>query len=276
MFAAPALPLLLAMAGSGLAHAEWNPGQIPEHDTPFTVGRGALRLSLFGRSALGLGERTELSTVLPMDLVLYPNLQLKHRFLDIGPVSAAWKLGLGGGCLPLAGGAVLPTPMPFAVGGVGLLAASTQSAGVDAAVGLGGLSLTARGSLIAAEGAALGVGGGVTVGAVTPAGFATSGRIGLWSAGAELDATVNAHNALFAGGDLYHAIGDPGGGLGEPSGLMVASAGWMHGWRHASLTLGAYGILDLPDAKMAQDAPPIGPMANLAWTFGGGRGQRRG
>lgn len=270
MITVSALPLLLALAGP--AHAAWNPGQIPEHDTPWTVGHGAVRLSLFGRSALGLGERTELSTVLPMDLALYPNLQLKHRFLDIGPLSAAWKLGLGGGCLPLAGGAVLPTPFPFAVGGVGLLAGSTQSAGGDAALRLGGLSMTARGSVIAAEGAALGVGAGATVGGAQAAGFASGGRIGLWSTGAELDATLNAHNALFAGGDLYHTFGDPGASLEEPTGLLVASAGWMHGWRHASLTLGAYGIVDLPEARMAQDFPPVGPMANLAWTFGGGRG----
>src|SRR4051794_19777638 len=62
------------------AQADWQRGHVVEGDSAYTVPGGAARLSLLGRSALGLSNRVELSTYLPLDLVLFPNLSLKYRF----------------------------------------------------------------------------------------------------------------------------------------------------------------------------------------------------
>ncbi|NOY28272.1 MAG: hypothetical protein GXP62_20625 [Oligoflexia bacterium] len=261
-----ALSLALALAlWPCVAQANWQDGRVPARNGPWTVGANTTRLSLFGRSAVGLGDRTEISTLLPVDLVLFPNLAIKHRFIEDPHFAAAYKLGLGFGLLPLAGATVLPTPFPFVGGGVGLAAGSVQSAGVQLAWRPGRLCLTGRGGLFAAEGVIMGVGGGASVGAVVPVGFATGQAVGGWSAGTEATVTLGPRNAAYLSGDVYHL-------LGLPNGMIVASAAWMHAWRHTHLVLGLYSLIDLPDAQMLHSALPVSPMANLYWTFG--KGQR--
>lgn len=263
-----ALLVLVSVLGLGLgprlAHADWQDGRVPERNGPWTVGANSARLSLFGRSAVGLGDRTEISTLLPLDLVLFPNLAVKHRFIEEGQFAAAYKLGFGFGLLPLLGAAVVPTPFPFVVGGVGLAAGSVQSAGVQAAWRPGRLCLTGRGGLFAAEGVVMGVGGGASVGAIVPAGFATGRSMGGFSAGTEATLTLGARSAAFLSADIHRL-------LGLPDGMIVASAAWMHAWKHTHLVLGLYSLIDLPDAQMLHSAMPVAPMGNLYWTWGGGR-----
>src|SRR5258707_3221239 len=85
-----------------VAQASWPAGHVVEGDSAYTVPAGHGRISLLGRSAVGLGERIELSTYLPLDVLLFPNLSLKWRFLRIDSVATAFMGGVGGGFYPVA------------------------------------------------------------------------------------------------------------------------------------------------------------------------------
>jgi hypothetical protein len=80
--------------------------------------------------------------------------------------------------------------------------------------------------------------------------------------GLELDWTPRERDALWASGDLYLLPGDR-------TGLFVGSAGWMHGWQRFQLSLGLYSLIDLPDRILLEGEPPVGPLLNGAWVFGG-------
>src|SRR3954462_14413209 len=86
------------------AQADWQRGHVVEGDSAYTVPGGGARLSLLGRSALGLSNRVELSTYLPLDVVLFPNLGLKYRFFESDSVAFAARAGVGGGMYPVAAG----------------------------------------------------------------------------------------------------------------------------------------------------------------------------
>jgi len=255
----------LALAWAAPARAAWEPGQVVEHDGPWTLDRGQVRLSLLGRSAVALGERVELSTTLPLDLALYPNLSLKWRIID-GPLALAWKGGIGGGLLPLAGAALLPAPVPLAVGGVGLVAASTQSTGLDLGWSPGALSFVARVGVYRAEAGGVGIGASVGPAAVVASGASATTHSSGISGGGEAALSLGPDNVLFAGTALITHLPFED----RTATLLIADLGWMHAWHHAHLMVGAYSLSDLPEGVMWQDgAPPIGPMVNGFWTWGG-------
>jgi len=256
--------LLLAVIGiacaRGVARAEWEDWRVPEGANAYTVKRHDLRLDLIGRSAFGITSRVELSTYLLLDAVLFPNLGLKVRVADTPRVAVAVEGHVGGGLYPVAGGGLLPFP-PVAFGSVGFVAASFQLIGTQVTVHPAhALAFTLRGNLIAAEAKSENVGGVVGPGAAAALPFAFGGSSVGASGGAEVDWVLGKHDTLVLEADVAgfrHAREQ----------LSLAWIGWTHGWKRFHLTVGAYTIVDLPDAKMLHDKEPVAPFGNVYWKF---------
>src|SRR5262245_27136962 len=93
----PFFTFLAMTSAAGVAHADWERGVMPEGGTAYTVQQRELRLDLVGRSAFGITSRTELSTYVLLDAILFPNLELKVRVFEND--DAAWAIsgGVGAG-----------------------------------------------------------------------------------------------------------------------------------------------------------------------------------
>jgi hypothetical protein len=249
------------------AHADWDPnGHIPEGgDNAWTIGRHDLRVSILGPTAFGITDRVELSTFLPLDLLLFPNLALKWRFHEAPNGSYAAKLGVGGGAYPIIGGAFIPYP-PTGAGFIGLIGASYQKLDL---IGSWHPGPTDRFTFsLAVAGFALEM-GGVGIGSVDSLatwvpnvlpialGGSAVGAMG----GVELDYRIDRRNVFVFDADLWalrHA----------KDGLLVMTAGITHAWRHFHLTIGAYSLGDVPALTLWKESKmPVAPYANVYWTF---------
>ena len=251
---------LIAFLAALPARADWEDGRVPEGDNAFTLRRHTLELSLLGRSSFGITDRVEISTYLPLDCVLFPNLGLEFQLHDDGVWASSFKLTLGAGAYPVVGGGIIPYP-PIATGFAGfVLAGFEEGELMVSARPARALTLTVRGGGLALELGVVGVGGAlaVYVPAVLPitGGGAAVGVTG----GAEIDWALGEHDALVASGDVYWLDG-----AGE--GLAMGSMSWTHAWTHFHLTVGAYTLVDLPDARMFHDQLPVAPYANVYWRF---------
>lgn len=255
-----ALSALAVLATASPAHAEWADSRVPEGDTAFTLRGGDARVSILGRSAVGLSDRVELSTYFPLYFLLLPNFSLKWRFHE----GEEWATSIEGtvvaGAYPVAvAAAFLPG---VAVGGAGLVLGSYQSLALtesyrpsDSVV----LSLSA--GVIGAEVGFVGAGGVVGAGgaAATPitAGGSDSGGRG----GAQVDVVLRRRDLLSFSVDAWWFRR-------SAAGFALALAGWTHAWKHFHLTAGLYSVTDLPDAKtLAHSKLPVGPYANVYFTF---------
>jgi hypothetical protein len=242
------------------ARADWEDGRVPEGGNAFTLGRHVGEISLLGRSGVGLTDGVELSTMLPLDLVLFPNLGIKFRLFDDERWASSFKLTLGAGAYPVIGGGILPYP-PIAGGFVGFVAAAFQSGEVAVSWRAARpITLTLRGGAFGLEMGVLGLGGGVAV--YVPFVLPITGggaALGL-SGGGEMDAVLGEHDAIIVEGDVYGLVG-------AQEGLLLATAGWTHGWKCFHLTLGAYTLVDLPEGRMLHDQLPVAPYANAYWRF---------
>jgi hypothetical protein len=262
----PSLILLLP----AIAVADYREGEVPEAGNASTLRAHEIRISLVGPSAIGLNDHTELSTFLLADAVLFPNLQLEHRFVD-GEVSASWSVGIGGGALPVVGGTVLPLPGAImGVGGVGILAASEQHAALHVSWRAAApLTLSASVGAFALEGGFAGVVGGAGVGGgggAVGAGIATGGSTrGGPTASLEAAATLGAHDAVVVSVDGYKFSPFV---MDGPTGLLYGRASWTHAWEHFALSLGAYGFADPPHFNIPRNSKlPLGPFMSVAWSW---------
>jgi hypothetical protein len=250
---------LVVLGSASVGRADWSDGRVPEGDNAFTVRRHELRLSLLGRSAFGITDRVELSTYLPLYFVLFPNLALKVGLVDAPATSVALELGAGGGAYPMIGG--LPVPPFVAVGFVGFAVAGYQTAAVDWSVRPARpLTLTVRGGVIGLELGVVGVGGVAAPGAVAVLPILGGGSAVGGVGGLEADLVLGPKDALVVDTSLYYLRG-------ADEALMLATAGWSHGWERVHLTLGACAVVDVPHAKLWRDGTPVGPYANLYWSF---------
>ncbi len=269
--------LVSAAAGMALlgltvsARADYAPGRVPEGANAFTVARHELRLSVLGTSAYGITDHTEISTYLLGDAVLFPNLALEHTFHDDGTLVASWSLGVGAGALPVVAGVAIPLPGGvFGGGTLGVVGASAQDAELELSLrATDMLTLSVGGGAFALEGgfagliAGAGAGGGGAGGAGGEVALGGS-RAGA-TAGAEADLTLGRHDVVVAGAEAwffrpYYQDG--------PDGLVYAHVAWTHAWTHFHLSLGAYGFVDVPDAKILHDSQmPVAPYANVAWSW---------
>lgn len=255
-----ALALFLTfVAVSSTAHADWDDGRMPEGDNAFTLHRHRVRLSLLGRSAIGLSDHVELSSYLPLDLVLFPNLMLKIGLYDSSRTALALKLSAGGGLYPVIGGVPLP---PFAaLGFVGILAGSYQLGQMAFSVQpLSHLTLTARAGVLGLEIGTVTVVGVVGGGAADAFPILTGGSTVGADGGGEIDAVLGPHNALTADATFFYLRSDR-------RALMLATLAWTHAWRGPHLSVGAFTFTDVPHATLWQGHPPIGPYLNFYWTF---------
>src|SRR5262249_54841418 len=151
-------------------------------------------------SSFGITDRVEISTYLPLDLVLFPNLGLEFQLHDDGVWASSFKLTLGAGAYPIVGGGIIPYP-PVEAGFAGFVATRVQEGEwMESARLADALSFTLRGGGLAVELGVIGVGGGlaVYVPAVLPitSGGATAGATG----GAEIDMAFGEHDALVVSG----------------------------------------------------------------------------
>ena len=123
------LGLLVTVAVQPLAAlADWDEAVLPEGSNAYTLHKREGRLSLFGRSGVGLTDRLELSSY--FCLFPLPNLGLKYRFLDAGPMSLALEFDAAVGGVPLFAAGLLPIPgagAAVAGAGVGLAVGSIQA-----------------------------------------------------------------------------------------------------------------------------------------------------
>lgn len=256
-----ALALAVAVLSTAApAHAEWRDSRVPEGDTAFTVPRGGVRLSLLGRSAVGLGDRVELSTYLPLDVILLFNLSLKWRFYEGDEWASSAEATVIAGAYPVAVGAAF---LPFIVaGGAGLVAGSYQSFAFtesyrpsnDVVLSLSAGAIAAEVGGVGVAGAAGGGGGAATP--ITAGGSDWGGR-----GNAQIDAVLTPTNLLSLSVDAWWFRK-------TQAGLAVALLGWTHAWQHTHLTAGAFCITDLPDANtLKRSRLPVGPYANVYWTF---------
>ncbi len=259
------LPTLLACSclvatSSAAARADWERGVVPEGANAYTIERHAFRLDLIGRSALGLSARTELSTYVLLDALLFPNFELKVNLVDDAQVGWALSGGIGAGILPYAAGGALPYP-PVAVGVIGVAAASIQHFGTQVSLRPAPrLTLTLRGNLIAIEAGTIAVGAAASPEAAVPLPLGAGVVHGGATVGAEADLVLGGRDSLVLSGDAAHFRG-------AHDSLILATLGWTHAWKHVHLTLGAYTILDAPDFRLAHGKLPVAPYANVYWTW---------
>jgi hypothetical protein len=252
------------------AHAGYTDGDVPEGGNASTLGRHAVRLSLIGESGIGLTDHTELSTFLLYDAVLFPNLQLEHRFMD-GTLAASWSVGLGAGALPIVAGTALPLPGGIVgAAGVGVIGAAEEHAALHLSWRAArSITVSATAGAWALEGgfagvvAGAGVGGGGGGGTGAP--VSGSSSRGGPMAGVELAATLSPHDALLVAVDGWAFKPYVTDGA---SGLLYGRATYTHVWTHFGLTLGVYGLADPPHFRTVRDAKvPLGPYASIAWTW---------
>jgi len=259
--------LALSLAAT-TAHAGYDPGRVPEGANALTVRRHVLRLSLLGDSAFGLTDHTQLSTYLLGDAALFPNLWLQHAFVDGDRLAASWTVGVGAGALPVVAGAAVPLPGGvFGAGGVGVVGASVQYAGLDVSLhATPTLTLSIGGGGYALEGGFAGLVAGAGTGGATGGEVAIGGaRVGA-TASAEGDLTLGRRDVLVAAAETWLSRPYYEGG---PSGLLYAHAAWTHAWTHFHLSLGAYTFVDLPQGKMLHDSSmPVAPYLNVGWVWG--------
>jgi hypothetical protein len=254
-----ALPLLLLLS-SAPASADWEDGRVPEGDNAFTLERHTLELSLLGRSGFGVTRSFEISTYLPLDLALFPNLGFEWRLYEGPTWAASFKLTLGAGAYPIVGGGIIPYP-PVAAGFVGFVAAGFEEGELMvSARAARPLTLTLRGGGLAIEMGVLALGGGLAVYVPLVLPIAAGGVAPGLTGGAEADLALGANDALIVSGDVYYLDG-------ASEGLAMATAGWTHAWSHFHLTLGAYTLIDLPAAHALSDSLPVAPYANVYWRF---------
>lgn len=81
-------------------HIGWPDGRVAEFNNAYTLGKGEVRLNLFGRSSVALSKHSELSSYLP--LIIMPNLFFKHTFADTRHFAAAYETGAAFGIIPVA------------------------------------------------------------------------------------------------------------------------------------------------------------------------------
>lgn len=236
----------------------WDGGRVPSGDNAFTLARHDVRLSLFGRSAVSLTARTELSTVLALDLSLFPNLSLKHRFAESEHVAAAWKLAAGGGFYEVAlAGA---SPFPVLVGFSGYAFGAYQLAELQLSVKpFRPLTFTWRAGAAAAQVRAhdLGfAGAGDALAVRTDGGSNAFGLAG----GFETDVVLSGADALILDGSgyLYQRSDEV---------LLSAMLAWTHAWAHVHFSLGALAVLDMARRDGAGSLHRFLPYANIDWTF---------
>jgi len=240
-----------------VAQASWPEGHVVEGDSAYTVPAGHGRISLLGRSSVGLGERVELSTYLPLDVLLFPNLGLKWRLLQSDTVALALKGGVGGGLYPVAAGVTVP--IGAAVGGAGLVGAAYQNVDLTLSVTPAQpVTLSLRAGIMRLEygltaviGAAGGGGGGA-------AGVSSSGHMNVPNGGFELDALLSTKNALIAEAEAYR--------LHDNTTLIAPYLAWYHAFgEHFHLVVGGFTFAELP-ATNARRFLPL-PYANVYWNF---------
>jgi hypothetical protein len=273
---ASALCTLLLTASLSSLPSTWDEGKLPEGDNAFTVHRGEVRLALFGRSAVGLTDRLELSTNLlfPTPEFLLPNLHLKYRFLENDTVAAAIEGGGMATLLPIPVAGALP--LPGAIVGVAAIGAATgavQHLEGHLTFHAQKLSATLTGGGYVAEGALLAAGVGGIVGGVGVAAIPIAAGMGSVEYGAtfggEMAVAFDAHNAVMLQGYGF-TLQKPLPGNDNIQALTMESLSYLHRWDVFTLTLGAYSIVDLPHAQMITNSKlPAAPFFNLAWTFGG-------
>jgi hypothetical protein len=256
----PCVCLLIVAAAIGRpssARADWEDGRVPEGDSAFTVPRHMLRLGLVGRSAVGLTGRLELSTHLPLDLLLFPNLALKYRFVDGERIASAIKLGAGGGAYPVLVGAVMGfVPLGF----LGLVGGAYEQAQIDVTLHPSRpLALTLRGGVLATQVGVVGTGGAAARGAVV---FPVLGGGSAVAAtgGVEADWALGDQDALVLEGDIYafHEASQE---------LVTASLVWTHALGVWHVSVGAWTLMAVPGGDAVTDRSIVLPYANVYWTF---------
>jgi hypothetical protein len=248
-------------------HADWDAGRFPEGDNAWTLPQWHLRLNILGRSAIGLTDRLELSTYLPLDLALFPNFGLKYRFLDTGRWGSALELNAAGGIYPIPVASAFPLPGGI-LGGAGIvfLFGAFQGATLHVSSQVADtVSVSARGSVFAVEAAGAFIGGIAGAGnggaAVLPLGLALGTSASGASGGVEADWVIGAHDSLFAEADLY-------GLRGHHTLMLWPFGGWVHAWPYVHLMVGVYTFRDLP--LLPGEKPPklpVSPFANVYWNF---------
>jgi len=251
------LPALLGFSlFSTPAQADWQSGHVVEGESAYTVRGGNGRVSLLGRSAIGLGDRVELSTYLPLDALLFPNLSLKYRFFESDSFALALKGGAGGGLYPIAAGLTLP--FGVAVGGAGLVAASYQN--IDLTLSMtpaDPITVSVRGGVMRAEFALRAVVGAAGAGGAGGAPISQDGHETVSNGEVELDAKLGVRNAVIADLEAYH--------FGSAT-VLVPYAAWYHAFGpHFHLAVGGFELIELPRTGH-HDYLPI-PYANVYWNF---------
>lgn len=254
-----------------LAHADYEPGIVPEGMNAYVHEHHDLHVSLLGTTQFALTDHTELATYLAADALLFPNLRVEHQLAANDHGAASLMLGAGGGLLPLAFATVLPLPGGIVgAGGVGIAWGSIQTATLVGTVRFPdlGYAVSLNGGGFAAEGGIAGIiaaaaaGGGGAGGGAVPA--STSGsRLG-WTFGLEADKTFGKHDALVVAIDVWRwqplSMSDH-----FYPGVAYPRITWTHQLGNWQLTGGAYALVDLPYERALHSQHPVSPFFNVAW-----------
>jgi hypothetical protein len=239
---------------SAAAYADWENGEVPEASNAFTVKRHRLRINILGTTAVGITEKTEVSTYLWLDAMLFPNVTLKHRMFDDGRVAVAISGGVGAGLLPYAGASVQTV-------GAQISYRATPHAVV-----------TIRGNVVAAEG-----GNATAAGIISPAGpgaaaYAIHGSRFGGTLGAGATYVLDSHNAFVIEGDAAKLRG-------SREVVTLATVNWTHAWQKIHLSVGLFSMLQLRSRPVEQSTQGMEPMsteaaskvpmpyANVYWTL---------
>jgi len=250
-------------------HFGWKDGRIAETSNAYTLYPYEFRLNLLGRSSLGLSEKVEFSTYLP--LIICPNFTIKDKFIDYKHFSSALEVGAAGGLFPLgiATGILLPGVV-VGGGSIGLLHGSDLHAKLFLTCHpTDKLTFSVRGGASRIHvgywglvGFA-GLGGDGIVGGLLP--VSPNQSFAFYSGGFETDYVWNQKNAIVFNANL-------GVFEGAKKELGMATLCWTHSKIHFHYSLGLYGFYDPPSFEMVKKSKlPVSYYANVYWIFNNGK-----
>ena len=252
-----------------LMHIGWKDGKIPEFSNAYILRPYEFRINVLGRSSLGLSNKVEFSTYLP--LIITPNFSLKYKFLDFKHFASALDVGVAGGLFPLAAATGILLPGAAIGGGtIGLLHGNNEHARLFLSLHpTEKLTFSVRGAVSTLHvgywglvGFA-GLGKDAIMGGLLPVN--PSARFTLYSSGFEADYVLNKTNAIVFNTSL-------GGLKGAKKQLGMATLSWTHAKIHFHYSLGLYGFFDPPSYEMVKNSKlPVSFYGNVYWILNNGK-----
>lgn len=252
-------------------HIGWPDGKVAEFNNAYTLGKGEVRLNLWGRSSVALSSRSELSSYLP--LIIMPNLFYKHKYVDTRHFAAAYEAGGAFGIIPVAfaTGIIMPGAV-FGAGGLGIFTGNDLYGKVYFSYKPSTrFTVSARASAsrfaISYHGLAAFAGAGgsdESVVGVVPTNFKVV-KTYYYMVGGEIDYVFRQRNSIVLNTSYSRFDGQPRAFI-YPSVYFTRAVK-----KHFHYSLGLYKFFDVPRREEVKSELPVNLYWNFYWILNNGR-----